>query len=183
MTRQRLLLIGIAVVLILLAFNYLVYQRRQAQYRTLSAELATRVAERDRLQAVAAREAALEQEFNELQSTIAVVEAKLPEEKEIPSLLVQLEELVTSLKVDLSTIAPGQLAAAPADGTQPAPYAVIPVRLRVSATYQQLIELMGALQNFPRLMAVKTISVSPATLPELNVDMASEAYVLVKGAR
>lgn len=187
MTRQRLILIAIAAVLILLAYNFLVYQPRQARYRTLSAELATRQAERDRLQGIVARTQALEQQFSELQSTIAVVEAKLPEEKEIPELLVLLEQLVTSLNVDLAAIAPAAVQAPPAPpgggAAQPTPYAFIPVRLRVTATYQQLVELMGALQDFPRLMAVKTISVGPGGLPKLSVDMNAETYVLVKGAQ
>lgn len=193
MTRQRLLLIAIAALLVLLAFNYLVYQPRQARYRTLTAELVQRQQERDRLRAIVGRTEALEREYSELQAVVAILDAKLPTEKEIPSLLVQLEELVTSMKVDLSVIGPGALQPAQAQtpggaqaGAQPAGasgYGVVPVRLRVTATYPELVELLGALQNFPRLMAVKTISVGPQVLPKLVAELATEVYVLIKGAQ
>ncbi len=197
MTRnQRILLIGLGVILILLAYNYLIYQPRQATFTRLSAELKSRQAERDRLQGIAARREALEREYTEAQSVVAIVEAKLPAEKDVPTLLVQLETLVTSLKVDLATMSPGPLqapqaprGAPPAGGAQPAApqatrvYSTMPIQLGITATFKQLVELMTALQDFPRLLAVKTISVGPSTLPKLNVGLTAETYVLPKGAR
>ncbi len=197
MTRTtRILLIALGVVLVLVVYYYFAYLPIKATHDRLSAELASRIAERDRLQGIASRREALEREFTDLQNVMAVVEAKLPTEKDVPTLLVQLETLVTSLKVDLTSISPGGLVpagaakGAPSGGAaQPAApqaaraYSIMPIKLGVTATFKQLVELMAALQDFPRLMAVRTLSVAPGTLPKLTVQMDTETYVLAKGAQ
>ena len=186
MTRtQRILLIVLGVLLVLVIFNYLVYAPAQAEYQSLIAQRDERQKERDRLRNIAQRREALETEYDQLQASIPALEAKLPAEKDVPVLLVQLEQLAGSLRVDLSTISIGAIQRGQAQGgAATADVGTIPLGLSVTATYQQLIELLAQLQDFPRLVAVKNMTIGPAELPKLNVQLNAETYVLAReGAR
>lgn len=181
MTRtQRIILIVLGIVLILVVFNYLVYAPAQAEYQSLIARRDERQKERDRLRSIAQRQEALESEYDQLQATIPALEAKLPTEKDVPVLLVQLEQLANALRVDLSTISIGAVQRGQAAQGQVAGAQVgtVPLGLSITATYQQLIELLAQLQDFPRLVAVNNLAVTPGTLPKLSVQIEAATYVL-----
>lgn len=191
---QILLIVGLAVV-ILLGFYYVIYTPRAAEYRELITERDARQARLDQMQRVAAQAEQLESRYAELQTFIATIEAKLPTEKEVPALLVQLERLTTRLKVDLQALRPGALEAVAAAQSQPgttqpsgqAParpqYFRFPIGMTFTATYSEFVSLMGELRDFPRLIAVTRVGLTPSTLPELSVQADTETYVLPKEAR
>ncbi|TMI70009.1 MAG: hypothetical protein E6H05_14195 [Bacillati bacterium ANGP1] len=100
--RERLVLMVIGPLGILLVFYYLVYSPKQAEYSRLRAELDDRRMQLERMETTARQLTRLREEYTRLQAFIAEVEAKLPAEKELPSLLVQLERLTRSLGVSHS---------------------------------------------------------------------------------
>lgn len=196
--RERILLIAAAVVITSVVFFYYVYSPKQAEYASLTGELADRQNQLDRMQATARQVAQLEKEFTELQSFIASVEAKLPTEKEMPALLVQLERLTKSLGISLRSIKPSSLeavtaAGAPAPGGgghAPAPpppgaptYFRFPINLSVTASYAELLRLTNALQSFPRLIVIRRLTMAPKDVPDLSSDLDTETFVLAKEAR
>jgi Tfp pilus assembly protein PilO len=200
--REQFLLIVGLVVVIVLGFYYLIYVPRAAEYRELVAERETRQARLNQMERVAAQAEQLERRYAELQTLIATIEAKLPTEKEVPALLVQLERLTTRLSVDLRALRPGaleavaaqgQAAAQPAAGTQgaqaPQPaqgrpeYYRFPINMSFVSTYNEFVSLLGALKDFPRLIAVTRVGITPGTLPDLSVVVDTETYVLPKEAR
>ncbi len=198
--REQTLLMVAAVVLALVVYYFFAYQPMRAKNETLTAELEDRQKELDRLQTILKQRAELEKEYAELQGFIASVEAKLPTMKEVPTLLVQLERVAKSLKIKLQAIRPSPLeavtsgtpapAGAPAGGgasapaaqaPKPAPlYYRFPIKLNVNANYSQVMQLMTQLQDFPRLIRVKKLGVNPKTVPELNLDIDIDTYVLPK---
>src|SRR5881296_3307468 len=129
--RERLVLMVIGPLGILLVFYYLVYSPKQAEYSRLRAELDDRRMQLERMETTARQLTRLREEYTRLQAFIAEVEAKLPAEKELPSLLVQLERLTRSLGISLDSVRPSQVqssqpvpppgAAAPPPGAVPAP--------------------------------------------------------------
>lgn len=195
--REQILIVAGLVVVLLVVFNYVVYQPKAAEYRELTTERDARQARLAEVQRIAAQAEELERRYQEKQALIATLEAKLPTEKEVPALLVQLERLVTSLGVGLDAIRPGALEAVSAEqgGTQPGTqagqagaqaqptYFRFPIGLSFKGSFNQMVALTGALQDFPRLIAVTRISMNPTTLPELAAQVDSETYVLPKEAR
>jgi len=124
--RERLVLMVIGPLGILLVFYYLVYSPKQAEYSRLRAELDDRRMQLERMETTARQLTRLREEYTRLQAFIAEVEAKLPAEKELPSLLVQLERLTRSLGVSLDSIRPSQVqqsqaTPSPGAGTPPPP--------------------------------------------------------------
>ena len=129
--RERLILMVLGPLGILLIFYYFIYSPKQAEYQALRAQLEERRTQLERMEATARQLTRLREEYARLQAFIAEVEAKLPAEKEVPSLLVQLERLTRSLGVSLDSIRPSQVqssqpvpppgAAVPPPGAVPAP--------------------------------------------------------------
>ncbi len=200
--RERVLLIVVGTLGVLLLFHFFVYAPKQAEYQRLTAELAGRQAQLSRMEATARQIDRLRKEFAQLQSFIADIEAKLPAEKEMPVLLVQLERLTRSLDVDLTAIRPKPLepgqagSAQPPVAGRPAPsppgaptpaagptYLRFPIGLTVEATYEQVVRLATELNVFPRLIAIRNLTLQPRTVPQLGVTLDVETYVLPSGAR
>lgn len=197
---QILLIVGLAII-VLLGFYYVIYTPRAAEYRSLVAERDARQTRLEQMQRIAAQAEQLERRYAELQTFIKTIEAKLPTEKEVPALLVQMERLVTRLRVVLLALRPGALEAVsagqaragaattaapaqPAGGQAARPeYFRFPIGMSFTATYNEFIALMGELKDFPRLIAVTRVGLAPATLPELSVTADTETYVLPKEAR
>ncbi len=205
---QFLSVIGV-VVIIAVGFFYFIYKPRHDMYLQLTEQLKGFQAQIDRMEATARQAEQLEREYRELQAFIASVESKLPSQKEVPTLLVQLERLTKSLRINLQSIRPSPLEAVSAStppagpggapaatpGTAPAPpagggrppaqpaaaYFRFPIKLTMSADYSQLVRLMSELYDFPRLIRVKKLTMTPKQVPELNSELDVDTYVLPKG--
>ena len=206
--RERLILMVLGPLGILLIFYYFIYSPKQAEYQALRAQLEERRTQLERMEATARQLTRLREEYARLQAFIAEVEAKLPAEKEVPSLLVQLERLTRSLGVSLDSIRPSQVqssqpvpppgaavpppgaVSAPGGGVPPAPgaaavpaYQRFPITLTVVGTYEQIVKLATELNAFPRMIAIRNLAFGPKKIPELSVNADIETYVLPRGAR
>jgi len=196
--RERMLVVVAATLVFFVGWFFYVYSPRQARHAELTQKLQDAQAQLERMEATARLITRLEQEYRELQSFIATVEAKLPTTKEIPPLLVQMERLTVSLGIKLQAVRPGQLvpvssassaqSATPAASQQPAPaatpaYFKFPIKLQYEASYSELLRLTNRLQTFPRLIVIRRITMSPRSVPDLNSDMDIETYVLPREAR
>ncbi|HEY3248950.1 MAG TPA: type 4a pilus biogenesis protein PilO [bacterium] len=201
--RERILVIvGLGLVL-LLGYYYYIYSPKQAEYQQLTDTLADRQSKLDQMQRSARQARQLEAQYTELQAFIAAVEAKLPAGKDVPVLLVELERATRGLGIELVSIKPSALetvqessaparpgarapARTPGRAVAPAPagaYSRFPIKLLMTASYAQVLRLMSTLQDFPRLILVKRLTVAPRSVPKLSVDLDVETYVLAKEAR
>ncbi len=202
--RERLILMVIFPLGALLLFYYFVYSPNRAEHARLQAQLQQQRAELQRMEDTARQITRLRAEFARLQAFVAELEAKLPAEKDLPALLVQLERLARSLALNLEAIRPAPLerpkpppgaaaqppaaqpgaAAQPPPAAQPAPtYLTLPIGLSIKGTFEQVVRLATALNDFPRLIAIRDISLNPALLPELSWNVNAITFVLPGGAR
>ncbi len=193
--RERILVLLGGVMILAVGFFYYVYSPRQAEYARLSQQLQDRQVQLERMEATARLAAQLEREYATLQEFIASIEAKLPTEKEMPELLVRLERLTRSLAVNFQSIRPSPLErvtesaqGTPSGGQAQAPqgaplYFKLPLKLSFNTNYSGLLRLSAALHDFPRLVIVRRLTVTPRTVPDLGVEVDVEAFVLPKEAR
>lgn len=195
--RERILLIVGSSMIVLLLFYYYVYSPKQREYQALKTQLAEREATLQRMEADVRLAPQLEAEFARLQSEIARLESKLPTEKETAVLLVQLQSLTEDLSINLTSIRPGPLesgATQPVQtgqtaqpGQQPVQpvgaYMRYPIQLNMTASYAELLRLFSRLRDFPRLIVVRKLVVSPREVPDLNTALTVETFVLPKEAR
>ncbi|HVH31969.1 MAG TPA: type 4a pilus biogenesis protein PilO [bacterium] len=191
--RERLILMVIFPLGMLLLFYYFIYSPNRAEHARLQAQLQQQKAEVQRMEDTARQITRLRAEFARLQAFVAELETKLPAEKDLPALLVQLERLARSLAINLEAIRPSPLerpkppaagAAQPAQPPQPVPtYLTLPINLSIRGTFEQVVRLATAMNDFPRMVAIRDIALNPAQLPELGWNINAVTFVLPRGAR
>ncbi len=189
--RERAMLWGLILALMVGAFYVLVYGPRSQTNATLATQLAAARADLSNLQAQAQRKDALEQQVKQMQTEIQTFEAKLPTSKEVPGLLVQLDALAHQSGVQLTLIKPSALkpaaaaqsgaatpqngAAAPPAGSGPkaprvgqaspsplADYQEFTVEVQVQGTFPTVLAFAHGLETFPRFLAISDIKLTPA---------------------
>jgi len=189
--RERIILMVIFPLGMLLLFYYFIYSPNRAEHTRLQAQLQQQRAEVQRMEDTARQITRLRAEFARLQAFVAELETKLPAEKDLPALLVQLERLARSLAINLESIRPSPLerpkpppAGAAQQPPQPAPtYLTLPLVLSIRGTFDQVVRLATAMNDFPRMIAIRDIALNPSQLPELGWNINAVTFVLPGGAR
>ena len=194
--RERLMLMVAIVMLGGIIFKFLIHDPQQAQYTTLVAARDAVADELARDEQIVARAPQARAEYERARAHIAAVEQKLPQRKEIPALLTAMEEFTKSVGVVFQSIHPGPLSAvtlppaaaqasSPAGaqgqtrpGQHPPLYSSMPVDITLSGTFAQTVEYLRGLKNFPRLVIIDSVSLTPQTLPKLGVTIKAEIYTL-----
>lgn len=195
--RER-ILISLVIAAAVAAVFYLFFWTPQTARR---ADLETRLnkqrGELARMQELAATREEKEREYQALYERLRLVEVRLPSEREIPRLIRQVQEAAAGLGVKLTLLRPGANqpgAAAASPGTraagqpapargQPAPtaqprYQLFRLDFGFEGTYADLMAYLARLEDFPRLIILKQISMSPAARPRLKATLSAETYVL-----
>lgn len=199
--RERILLSLVLVAIIGVVFYLLVWTPRTAERSRLTSQLASKQAEVERLQRLADTREEREREFQALADRIRLIEAKLPPAREIPNLIRQLQATAQEIGVKLNLLRPGQNQPGggpaaqppagqprPAQPAQPAPpaqpqYMLFRLDLAYAGTYAGLMSLLSRLEDFPRFIVLRQISMAPEELPRLRATISAETYVLPEQLR
>jgi Tfp pilus assembly protein PilO len=171
--REQGLLVALLAVLVVVGFYSLVYRPRTEEVRRLEAQRQQLVSERQRLEALVASRPEVERRLEEARGRIAELETKLPSARDIPVLLVQLDDAVRQSRAKITLVRPGPLQApqaqqAPAQrgGQQQAPpeqpqYQSFTVELGAEGDYVALVDFLQRLENFPRLLVLSDFRMTP----------------------
>jgi len=192
--RERLMIVLVGVAAIVAAFYLFVYTPMTARIEVLRKDLTVQEKELREMQELAATKAAKEQEFATLSERIRLIEVRLPPEREIPTLIRQLQDTAGEIGIRLNLLRPGatQAGAAPAAagqprpqpqqpapaGQAPPPYQQFRLDLAFEGTYADLMAFLGRLENFPRFLVLKQVAIAPTELPKLRVTMAADTFLL-----
>ncbi|MCL6554044.1 MAG: type 4a pilus biogenesis protein PilO [Firmicutes bacterium] len=193
--RERILVALVIAAVIAVGFYLLVYVPQTDEMARLDRELASKTQELARLQTLAATREAKEREYAALVNEIRLVEMRLPPEREIPNLIRALQDVAREIGIKLTLLRPGPTqapttAAQPPASAQPAPagqrppqaqppYQLFRLDLGFEGTYGDLIRYMGRLENFPRFIVLRQISLAPTPeLPRLRVTLQANTFVL-----
>jgi len=191
--RERLMIIAVVVAAIVAVFYLFVYTPISGRIEVLRRDLDKQKTELARLQQLAATKAAREQEFATLSERIKLIEVRLPPEREIPTLIRQLQDTAGEIGIRLNLLRPGATQAgaiaAPAGQPRPQPQQPTPagqappyqqfrLDLAFEGTYADLMAFLGRLENFPRFLVLKQVAIAPVDLPKLKVTMAADTFVL-----
>ncbi|MDR7483242.1 MAG: type 4a pilus biogenesis protein PilO [Armatimonadota bacterium] len=191
--RERILVALVIAAVIGVAFYLVVYVPQTDQLARLDRELASKTQELGRLKALAATREAKEREYGALVDQIRLVEMRLPPEREIPNLIRALQDVAREIGIKLTLLRPGPTQAPTAGARPPAtaqppagqqpqaqpPYRLFRLDLGFEGTYRDLIAYMGRLENFPRFLVLRQISLAPTTeLPRLRVTVQANTFVL-----
>lgn len=172
------IIIGIAaVILITVIFGLFVFKPQLDRYSD------ARTRQEKEIQAQQDKQAELDS-FKAVKSDAAVTEAKslslskrMPEEADLPSILVELDNLGRETDVKVLDITPSEVAAASG-------YSSLPVRLNVVGTYFNITDYIYGLVKLSREFTVTDVSldVYDEGYPLLSADISTTAYVYTPNA-
>jgi Tfp pilus assembly protein PilO len=206
--RERIMISLVVAAVIGVVFYLFVWTPQTAQRASLEQTLQQRLAEVQRLERLAETREEREREYRALADRIRLIEVRLPPEREIPNLIRQLQATAQDLGVKMNLLRPGDTqpapgtptgggatpagqpaatppagvaVAAPAPGpappAQPA-YQLFRLDLAFEGTYSGLMALLARLEDFPRFIVLKQISLAPGELPVLRATISAETFIL-----
>lgn len=152
---RNILILGILVILLLVVGFYFLLlgplmstlDERAQERDAKEAQLATLRQQVSELQAVRENAPEIERQLLELSK-------RIPEQPEIPTLVVQIEEVAEASGVTQVSIEPGDPAPPPGGGE----FSVLPVTMSFEGTYEELQNFLFRTRNLARLVTVNQVS-------------------------
>ena len=152
--RQRYLLLGVLGVGIVTAYVYLLMLPLWERRGTLETDLQKLQADLDQKRMIAANRPKLEEEIKGLEKQLEAALVKLPEEKEIPKLLTQVNTLGLQSGLEFQLFRP----AAP---VKKGFYAEVPIDIRVEGEYHTLGAFLDRVSKLERIVNVADLRINP----------------------
>jgi Tfp pilus assembly protein PilO len=165
----------------LLVFAYVtytyMYQPRMLKIEQLDKDIeitANKIIEGRR---IAAQLGPLREEYAALLKKLEFLEVMLPKEKEIPDLLVMVQDTLTEFNVDFTTFTPQNIS-----WEKDRIYGQMPIAMNLTASYFDLIAYLDRIENLPRIIDVQSLKLSKAgnQADKLNISINMFTYVLRK---
>ncbi|MEA2021528.1 MAG: type 4a pilus biogenesis protein PilO [Candidatus Caldatribacteriota bacterium] len=127
---------------------------------------------------IAARLEPLKKEYAALKERLAFLEVMLPKEKEIPDLLVMIQDTLTEFNVDFTNFTPQNIS-----WQKDKIYGNMPLSMSLTASYYDLIAYLDRIEHLPRIIDAKSLRLSKSgkDLEKLNISLSMFTYVLRKG--
>lgn len=202
--REKVIVALLSVLAVVAVFYFYIYTPKLKEINAVSQQLRTQQAELRRLQAEAARKDELERRVQEVGSSVQASEAKLPSAREIPVLLVQLENLSSQVGANLILFKPGPLQGPPQQGAgqpprPPAPggrpavpggpnFQTFNLEINAEGTFDQIENFVHGIEMFPRFISMTDLRVSPSgkagenpERPRLSLGLQATTYVVPEG--
>ena len=158
--------------------NYVyIYQLRMQRVEQLDRDIELTAKEITEGKRIAAKLGPLKEEYIASIEKLEFLEVMLPKEKEIPDLLVMIQDTLYEFNVDFSTFTPQNVS-----WEKDRIYGKMPIAMNLTATYFDLIAYLDRIENLPRIIDVKTLSLSKAGKEDekLNISINMFTYVLKK---
>lgn len=154
-----------------------VYQPRRLKIEQLDRDIemtANQIIEGKR---IAAQLGPLKEEYAALLKKLGFLEVMLPKEKEIPDLLVMIQDTLTEFNVDFTVFTPQNIS-----WEQDRIYGKMPITMSLTASYFDLIAYLDRIENLPRIIDVQSLNLSKAgnEADQLNIAINMFSYVLRK---
>jgi len=171
--------ITIVIVAIFAYVNYTyIYTPRMQKIEQLDRDIeitAKKIVEGKR---IAARLESLRKEYAALKKKLAFLEVMLPGEKEIPDLLVMIQDTLTEFNVDFTNFTPQKIS-----WDKDKIYGNMAISMSLTASYYDLIAYLDRIEHLPRIIDAKSLRLSKSgkDVEKLNISLNMLTYVLRKG--
>jgi len=128
---------------------------------------------------IAAKLEPLKKEYAALLEKLEFLEVMLPKEKEIPDLLVMIQDALTEFNVDFTNFTPQNIS-----WEKDKIYGNMPIAMTLTASYFDLIAYLDRIEHLPRIVDPKSLRLSKSgqDADKLNISLNMFTYVLRKGA-
>jgi Tfp pilus assembly protein PilO len=114
---------------------------------------------------------AMEKRLEELRSTVEAIEARLPQEKEVPQLLLAVEDAAFLSDSEVESLTPQAL-------RNEKDYTEVPLKIKLRSSYRGTLLFLNTLRRIPRLIQLEEISFVPGSEGGFDVDLTLKTYIL-----
>ncbi|MBI3014660.1 MAG: type 4a pilus biogenesis protein PilO [Candidatus Tectomicrobia bacterium] len=164
---QRWLAMGGLLVVLGLAYYFLLYSGRVDEIETLNKNLTQLQGEVSKTKTAARRLAALERRLAAYNQELQVAARSLPDSKEIPELLTQVSNIGRQAGLEF-------LLFQPQGETSQSFYAAVPVKLQIAGTFSQIMIFFRGLSQLPRIVNVTDLKIGGADVQPGRVTLKIE---------
>ncbi|MDI6689408.1 MAG: type 4a pilus biogenesis protein PilO [Actinomycetota bacterium] len=171
--KSRITAVGIFAILLVVAFFLLAWlpqQNRKAQIRKQMEEERKR---QETAKSTLSRLKAAKEESAQIESKLLSLSKRIPKEPELPSLIIELQDIATQAGIDFISIKPSVLS--PKES-----FSEIPLSINITGGFFDVVDFLYRLEGLPREIKVNVVSISVKEYPELSVDISASAFTLIK---
>ncbi len=183
--RNILILGALILVLLVIAYYFLLFSPLRQEYLARYDERALKEAREAQLERTVAELENVRRDAPDIERQILEYAKRIPTEDEIPTLVVQIEEIAEEADVTQLSIQPGSPEAPPGGGD----FSRIPITMSFEGTYEELQDFLLRVRNLARLVTVNEVTYEGARRGEttaanrggeedlLTVEILAETYV------
>ncbi len=171
--KSKITAVGIFAILLVVAFFLLAWlpqQNRKAQIRKQMEEERKR---QETAKSTLSRLKAAKEESAQIESKLLNLSKRIPEEPELPSLIIELQDIATQAGIDFISIKPSVLS--PKES-----FSEIPLSINITGGFFDVVDFLYRLEGLPREVKVNAMNISVKEYPELSVDISASAFTLIK---
>ena len=188
---RAILILGVLIlILLMVAYYFLLFSPLRQEYLARYDERTQKEAQRAKLERTIAELENVRRNAPDVERQILEYSKRIPEQDEIPTLVVQIEEIAEGAGVTQLLIEPGSPEVPPGGGD----FSRIPIRMSFEGTYEEMQDFVLRLRNLARLVTINGVTYEEVeeqggrteggrtTLDEsvedlLRVEIQAEAYV------
>jgi len=172
------IIIVLVVISVYVDYTY-IYTPRMQKIEQLDRDIEITAKEIAEGKRIAARLEPLRKEYAALKKKLAFLEVMLPREKEIPDLLVMIQDTLTEFNVDFTNFTPQNIS-----WQKERIYGNMPISMSLTASYYDLIAYLDRIEHLPRIIDAKSLRLSKSgkDVEKLNISLNMFTYVLRKEA-
>jgi type IV pilus assembly protein PilO len=155
---RNILILGILILVVLaIAYYFLLFSPLRQGYLAKYDERTRREAQKQQLEQTAAQLENIRRNSDDIERQILELSKRIPEQAEIPTLVVQIEEVAQLADVTQLRIEPGDPEAPPGGGD----FSRIPITMSFEGTYEQLQDFLLRVRNLARLVTINEVNYEP----------------------
>ena len=174
---RNILILGVLIIVVLVVgYYFLLLSPLWTRYNDTVQERSDKESQfADVQQQVAALEK-IKQNAGQTQQQLLALSKRIPTQPEIPTLVVQVEEIANSSDVTQVSIIPGSPGPPPGGGD----FQVIPITMTFEGTYDQLQDFLLKTRNLARLVTVNGVTYEPVETETTTSDVGGERILSVE---
>ena len=152
---RNILILGILILIVLaIAYYFLLYSPLKTEYVAKYDERTQKEARKNQLERTAAQLENVQRNSDDIERQILELSKRIPEQDEIPTLVVQIEEIAREADVTQFSLEPGAPEAPPGGGN----FSRIPITMTFLGRYEQMQDFLLRLRNLARLVTVNEVT-------------------------
>ncbi len=152
--RNILILALLVLILLAVAYYFLLFSPLRQRYLDAYDERTQREQQVAQLEQQVAELENIQRNAPEIERQILEYSKRLPEQDEIPTLVVQIEQVADEAGVTQLSIVPGS----PTSPTNGGDFSVIPITMSFEGTYEDMQELVLGVRNLARLVTINEVT-------------------------